>query len=171
MNVSLRPEKKRLSGKCHKTWTCRLENPVMKHHALQGQRSTLGQDTRSPACPEPFTSPFLATSALLHRHPELWPMHTPEYTGFFHPWLCQNLIIPCATMERGAWRATVHGVAKSWTWLSNWGCARTHILYPWTWNTLYPIVHQDDSCARDAYSGNPSSAWGTKPSPYSIYSG
>ena len=56
-------------------------------------------------------------------------------------------------------------------WLSNWGCARTHILYPWTWNTLYPIVHQDDSCARDAYSGNPSSAWGIKPSPYSIYSG
>ena len=23
-------------------------------------------------------------------------------------------------MERGAWQATVHGVAKRWTWLSNW---------------------------------------------------
>ena len=23
-------------------------------------------------------------------------------------------------MARGAWRAAVHGVAKSWTWLSNW---------------------------------------------------
>ena len=23
-------------------------------------------------------------------------------------------------MDRGAWRAAVHGVAKSWTWLSNW---------------------------------------------------
>ena len=23
-------------------------------------------------------------------------------------------------MDREAWRATVHGVAKSWTWLSNW---------------------------------------------------
>ena len=23
-------------------------------------------------------------------------------------------------MDRKAWRATVHGVAKSWTWLSNW---------------------------------------------------
>ena len=22
-------------------------------------------------------------------------------------------------MDRGAWQATVHGVAKSWTWLSN----------------------------------------------------
>ena len=23
-------------------------------------------------------------------------------------------------MDRGAWRATVHGVTKSWAWLSNW---------------------------------------------------
>ena len=23
-------------------------------------------------------------------------------------------------MDRGGWRATVHGVAKSWTWLSDW---------------------------------------------------
>ena len=23
-------------------------------------------------------------------------------------------------MDREAWRAAVHGVAKSWTWLSNW---------------------------------------------------
>ena len=23
-------------------------------------------------------------------------------------------------MDRGAWRTTVHGVAESWTWLSNW---------------------------------------------------
>ena len=23
-------------------------------------------------------------------------------------------------MDREAWRATIHGVAKSWTWLSNW---------------------------------------------------
>ena len=23
-------------------------------------------------------------------------------------------------MDRGAWQSTVHGVAKSWTWLSNW---------------------------------------------------
>ena len=29
-------------------------------------------------------------------------------------------------MEREAWRAAVHGVAKSWTWLSNW-----------TWGTSY----------------------------------
>ena len=24
------------------------------------------------------------------------------------------------SMDRGAWRATAHGVTKSWTWLSNW---------------------------------------------------
>ena len=23
-------------------------------------------------------------------------------------------------MDRGAWHAAVHGVAKSWTWLSDW---------------------------------------------------
>ena len=27
-------------------------------------------------------------------------------------------------MDRGAWRATAHGVTKSWIWLSNW--AGTH---------------------------------------------
>ena len=26
------------------------------------------------------------------------------------------------TMDRGAWRATVHKVTKSWTWLSDWAC-------------------------------------------------
>ena len=25
-------------------------------------------------------------------------------------------------MARGTWPATVHGVAKSWNWLSNWAC-------------------------------------------------
>ena len=24
------------------------------------------------------------------------------------------------SMDRGAWRATIHGVTKSWTWLSDW---------------------------------------------------
>ena len=27
-----------------------------------------------------------------------------------------------SSMDRGAWRAIVHGVTKSWTWLSNWAC-------------------------------------------------
>ena len=27
--------------------------------------------------------------------------------------------------DRRAWRATVHGVAKSWTWLGNWTATRT----------------------------------------------
>ena len=29
------------------------------------------------------------------------------------------------SMDRGAWQATVHGVAKDWRWLSDWAC--THI--------------------------------------------
>ena len=31
-------------------------------------------------------------------------------------------------MDREAWRAAVHGVAKSWTWLSNW--IELNYLYP-----------------------------------------
>ena len=27
-----------------------------------------------------------------------------------------------SSMDRGAWWAVVHGVAKSWTWLSDWTC-------------------------------------------------
>ena len=30
------------------------------------------------------------------------------------------------SMERGAWRATVPGVSKSQTWLSDWTCTHTH---------------------------------------------
>ena len=32
-------------------------------------------------------------------------------------------------MNRGAWRATGHGVTKSWTWLSDWACI--HKRYTW----------------------------------------
>ena len=31
------------------------------------------------------------------------------------------------SMDRGAWQATVHGVAKSWTWLSMQVC--THVIF------------------------------------------
>ena len=33
-------------------------------------------------------------------------------------------------MDREAWRALVHGVTKSWTWLSDWTELNTWILYP-----------------------------------------
>ena len=32
-------------------------------------------------------------------------------------------------MDRGAWRGTVHGVPKNWTWLSNWECVHTQSGY------------------------------------------
>ena len=32
-------------------------------------------------------------------------------------------------MDREAWRAAVHGVAKSWTWLSDW--TELNWTYPW----------------------------------------
>ena len=38
-------------------------------------------------------------------------------------------------MDRRAWQAIVHGVAKSWTWLSNW-------VHMHTWSTyLYLSIH------------------------------
>ena len=41
-----------------------------------------------------------------------------------------NIISWKNSMDRGAWWATVHGVAKSWTGLSNWAC------------TDSPMIHQ-----------------------------
>ena len=45
------------------------------------------------------------------------------------------------SMDRGNWRATVHGVAKSWTWLSDWTHTHYHIWYKlhielWFWRRL-----------------------------------
>ena len=31
-------------------------------------------------------------------------------------------------MDREAWRAVVHGVAKSWTWLSDWTETETGVI-------------------------------------------
>ena len=43
-------------------------------------------------------------------------------------------------MDGGAWQATVHGVAKSWTWLSDnrwkWGCPRDTIIH---WHPLFVL--------------------------------
>ena len=33
------------------------------------------------------------------------------------------------SLDRGAWRATVHGVAKSQIWLSDWACTCKYIKY------------------------------------------
>ena len=61
---------------------------------------------------------------------------------------CQQLV-----MDRQAWRAAVHGVAKSWTWLSDWSdltsvwdecnCAVVWaffgIAFLWDWNEKWPF--------------------------------
>ena len=40
-------------------------------------------------------------------------------------------------MDKEAWRAAVHGVAKSWTWLSDWTELNLHSL--WVPNSLWPV--------------------------------
>ena len=45
--------------------------------------------------------------------------------GNGNPLQCPCLENP---MDRGAWRATVHGVTKSWTQLSNWACTHIRII-------------------------------------------
>ena len=40
-------------------------------------------------------------------------------------------------MHRGAWWATVHGVEKSWTWLSSWAC--THSSFWIDWLQVWPL--------------------------------
>ena len=39
-------------------------------------------------------------------------------------------------MDREAWRAAVHGVAKSWTWLGNWTTTKCTTL----WKSNYPLI-------------------------------
>ena len=45
-------------------------------------------------------------------------------------------------MDRGACWATVHGVARSWTRLSDWACAhaRLRVSVPWIWRWLRPVT-------------------------------
>ena len=56
-------------------------------------------------------------------------------------------------MDREAWRATVHGVAKSWTWLSNWTELKAPITLRWNnyrkWSShphLFTQIHRMPLC-------------------------
>ena len=39
-----------------------------------------------------------------------------------------------SVMDREAWSAAVHGVTKSWTWLSDWTTTIHDLIYLWVWN-------------------------------------
>ena len=42
------------------------------------------------------------------------------------------------SMGRGAWHATVHGVAKSWTWLSHWAhCTELNSANSQSWKVVW----------------------------------
>ena len=43
--------------------------------------------------------------------------------------------------DREAWCATVHGVAKNQTWLSNWTAISTEVSLRSLWLNLYPSLH------------------------------
>ena len=53
-----------------------------------------------------------------------------------------NLLQYCCLenpVDRGPWWAAVHGVAKSWTWLSNWACTCTKYTMWWC-NFMYIYI-------------------------------
>ena len=53
-------------------------------------------------------------------------------------------------MDRGAWQTTVYGVAKNWTWLSNWVYAHTHThTHTHTYTGLVAPLHVGSSWIRD----------------------
>ena len=60
-------------------------------------------------------------------------------------------------MDRRAWRATVHRVEKSWTWLSTGTGTRTHRSCPpeTTWRGRSPVVHK----TAELCTGNSTQGW------------
>ena len=51
-------------------------------------------------------------------------------------------------MDREAWHAVVHGVAKSWTWLSNWDQNRTEN-WEQNWDQLHMFISIDHLCSSE----------------------
>ena len=57
-----------------------------------------------------------------------------------------NILAWRIPVDRGAWWAAVHGVAKSWTWLRDWAHSGTLMVQTWhnsilasTWGILHPF--------------------------------
>ena len=60
----------------------------------------------------------------------------------WHHWLdgCESEWTPGVGMDREAWRAAIHRLAKCWTWLSNWTELKSIDSHPLQINTLASIV-------------------------------
>ena len=48
-------------------------------------------------------------------------------------------------MDREAWRAVIHGVAKSWTWLSDWTELNCREIIKWSWSILWCYMSKKGS--------------------------
>ena len=101
LNLALKEETERLLGKRYRGG-CK-ESDVTERLSPQCTGFPGGSAGKGPAC----SAGDLSSIPGLGRSPGGWHGHSLQYSCLENP------------MDRRAWRATVHGVAKSWTRLSN----------------------------------------------------
>ena len=57
-------------------------------------------------------------------------------------------------MDRGSWQATVHGVAKSQTWLSDWACTHAYALFTYSEEGFFFFNHKGILILLNAFSAS-----------------
>ena len=133
LGVIKKEEKPTMTASLLCTWICEIQWPEGIIGEITGLEAIRVEKQRRQWQPTPVLLPGKShgwrslvgcsprgrkesdTTERLHFHFSLWCIG--EGNG-------NTLQCSCLgnAMDRGAWRATVHGVSKTQTWLSNWAC-------------------------------------------------